>query len=164
MPSDFTPDCDNCAALCCIMMAFDKGDAFAIDKPAGIPCPHLSGRRCTIHDRLDDEGFPGCSSYDCLGAGQMTTALFAASWQDEPALAGPMADAFRRLRAIQEIRAQLAAAPGHFDDADIAREIGALETRLTTDWSADSLSAFDMTAARRSFQDILSRLRELAEQ
>jgi hypothetical protein len=161
-PSDLAPDCAACAALCCIVPAFDKGDAFAFDKPAGLPCPNLSGHRCRIHETLAARGFAGCVRYDCLGAGQRATALFEASWRDDPGLAAPMAEAFRRLREIQEIRAQLAAALVHFQDAGIARDIAALDARLSQGWTRDSLSGFDMAAARASFRDILGQLRDMA--
>ncbi|GAA3121318.1 pentapeptide repeat-containing protein [Kribbella aluminosa] len=53
------------------MLTFARSADFAIDKPAGEACPNLSDdHRCTIHSRLRDEGFPGCTVYDCFGAGQ----------------------------------------------------------------------------------------------
>lgn len=100
-PPDLTPDCDNCAALCCIALAFDAGDEFAIDKPAGLPCPHLARHDCTIYDTLTDEGFSGCAAYDCEGAGQRTLALYdGVSWQDRLAILAPMLETFRHLRVL----------------------------------------------------------------
>jgi uncharacterized protein YjbI with pentapeptide repeats len=67
-------DCGRCAALCCTAPAFAASADFALDKPAGQPCPHLSGQfRCGIHSRLRASGFPGCAVYDCFGAGQRVT-------------------------------------------------------------------------------------------
>jgi uncharacterized protein YjbI with pentapeptide repeats len=64
-------DCTRCIALCCVVPAFSASADFAIDKPAGTPCPNLlADHRCGIHDRLRDKGFPGCTVYDCFGAGQ----------------------------------------------------------------------------------------------
>lgn len=64
-------DCASCVGLCCVAPAFAKSSDFAIDKPAGRPCPHLgSDFRCGIHDRLEEKGFPGCVVFDCFGAGQ----------------------------------------------------------------------------------------------
>ena len=86
--------------------AFDEGPQFAIDKPAGLPCPHLGpDHLCTIHAQLTDKGFPGCATYDCLGAGQLVTQhLFKGkSWRDHPDLARPMIDAFRAMRDIQDM-------------------------------------------------------------
>ncbi|MGZ0148147.1 pentapeptide repeat-containing protein [Kribbella sp. WER1] len=63
-----------CVGLCCVVLTFAKSADFAIDKPAGDPCPNLSAdHRCTIHSRLRGEGFPGCTVYDCFGAGQELT-------------------------------------------------------------------------------------------
>lgn len=94
-------DCQACAALCCVGLAFDEGDQFAIDKPAGLPCPHLKHHACTIYDRLHGEGFSGCDAYDCEGAGQRTVALYEGkSWQDDLELLVPMLESFRHMRAI----------------------------------------------------------------
>lgn len=112
-PPDLTPDCAACAALCCVALAFDAGDAFAIDKPAGTPCPHLAHHRCTIHDALADKGFPGCVAYDCNGAGQRTIALHdGQSWQDAPALLGAQMDTFRHLRRLHDLIELLTLAAG----------------------------------------------------
>ncbi len=44
---------------------------FAIDKPSRTPCPHLAADAgCSIHAELPARGFPGCTVYDCFGAGQ----------------------------------------------------------------------------------------------
>ena len=45
---------------------------FALDKPSGVPCPNLLAEHfgCSIHAELRDRGFPGCTVYDCFGAGQ----------------------------------------------------------------------------------------------
>ena len=165
MPTDaFAPDCDSCAALCCLALAFDKGPKFGFDKPAGLPCRHLAAEGlCTIHARLDDEGFAGCASYSCLGAGQIVVqSVFAgASWQDDPALAEPMIEAFRVLRAVQDLRAQLAAAaalPLSAADAD-ARQ--ALDRSLTPPggWTRAALDGFDLSAAQAGFRRFVAGLR-----
>jgi hypothetical protein len=100
-------DCARCAALCCLALAFDRSERFAIDKPAGEPCPHLTGcGRCSIYAARRSHGFGGCVAYDCLGAGQRVTQdLFGGrSWLEEPALAAPMMRAFV---AVQRAHAQL---------------------------------------------------------
>ncbi|MBP2355509.1 hypothetical protein JOF29_006619 [Kribbella aluminosa] len=69
--TDLRADCGSCFGLCCVVLTFARSADFAIDKPAGEACPNLSDdHRCTIHSRLRDEGFPGCTVYDCFGAGQ----------------------------------------------------------------------------------------------
>lgn len=98
-----TADCGSCAALCCLALALDRGESFAIDKPAGTPCPNLAGHACAIHADLAQKGFPGCTSYSCHGAGQrVVQEVFAGrSWQDDPGLTGAMIAAFGDMRAVQ---------------------------------------------------------------
>ena len=109
-------DCGQCAALCCLALSIDKGEHFAIDKPAGKPCPNLDGHACSIHQKLRPMGFSGCTIYSCGGAGQrVTQELFAGqSWRDDPALIVPMMEAFRGMRAIQDRLAILVAARERF--------------------------------------------------
>ena len=60
----------RCAGLCCVAPAFAASADFAIDKPAGRPCPNLRDDfRCGIHAELRERGFPGCEVFDCFGAG-----------------------------------------------------------------------------------------------
>ncbi|MCJ2185372.1 hypothetical protein [Novosphingobium beihaiensis] len=103
---DFRADCTRCAALCCVAFALNDPEMFAVRKEAGEPCPNLNARGgCTIHGALADKGFRGCVLYDCLGAGpRVTQELFQGrSWQDDPALLGPMCDAFRVLTRAHKL-------------------------------------------------------------
>lgn len=84
-------DCSSCEALCCVLLAFDRSDLFAFDKPAGVPCPHLNRRNhCRIHDERAELGFGGCVTYDCDGAGPRACSAASESWRDGE-------DAMRRL-------------------------------------------------------------------
>ncbi len=68
---DLRADCANCFGLCCVGPSFKASADFAIDKRAGTPCPNLSTDfGCSIHSQLRERGFGGCTTYDCLGAGQ----------------------------------------------------------------------------------------------
>lgn len=90
-------DCGRCAGLCCIALAFDRSQGFAIDKAAGSPCPNLgAGGCCAIHASRADAGFTGCVQYDCLGAGQRVVQnLFnGRTWLEQPRLLAAMLDAF----------------------------------------------------------------------
>ncbi len=140
---DFAPDCTNCAALCCIAFAFDKGEYFAHDKDAGEGCKHLDQHRCTIHADLAARGYAGCIAYDCLGAGQRVTAIFGQSWRDVPKLTGPMMHAFRIMRDIQDLRQLLGAARALPLPADKAAERDAWLAALESQWTRDSLDRFD---------------------
>jgi hypothetical protein len=99
---DLVADCSRCAGLCCVALAFDRGEHFAFDKPAGVPCPNFNSQgRCSVHGRRRQLAFTGCIQYDCLGAGQRVTALWRErSWQDDPEVALRMFDAFRVVREV----------------------------------------------------------------
>ena len=98
-------DCANCAALCCVAPALTRSADFAIDKPAGQPCPHLTpGFRCAVHADLRFLGFPGCAAYDCFGAGQRVTAAAGEDdWRSGPAEAEQMFAAFAVVRRLHEL-------------------------------------------------------------
>ena len=104
-PIDLVDDCSGCVGLCCVALEFARSADFAIDKPAGTPCPNLDDRfRCRIHERLRGEGFPGCVTYTCFGAGQRITAAFdGGPWRRDPDVAGAMFALLPRMRAIHEL-------------------------------------------------------------
>ena len=99
-------DCSRCIGLCCVALSFERGPLFAFDKLANESCRHLiSQHRCEIHHRLAQEGMSGCSRYDCLGAGQLATALFAdLDWRRSSAVRRHLFRAFSVLREIQVMR------------------------------------------------------------
>jgi hypothetical protein len=99
-------DCGRCVGLCCVAPSFGVSADFAIDKPAGRPCPNLGGDfGCGIHQDLRERGFAGCAVFDCFGAGQQVTQVTFAgrSWRDEPAVARSMFEAFDVMRALHEL-------------------------------------------------------------
>lgn len=86
--------------------AFAASADFAIDKPAGRPCPNLRPDfRCGIHTELRSRGFPGCVVFDCFGAGQRVTqvAFGGRDWRDDQATAQAMFDTFTVLRPLHEL-------------------------------------------------------------
>ena len=67
-------DCQNCFGLCCTALNIVASSDFAINKPAGSPCPNLRDNySCHIHSQLRETGFKGCTVFDCLGAGQQVS-------------------------------------------------------------------------------------------
>jgi uncharacterized protein YjbI with pentapeptide repeats len=99
-------DCANCFALCCVALTLTRSADFAIDKPAGAPCPHLQDDfRCSIHSRLPDAGFPGCTAFDCFGAGQHVSQVTyrGTDWRHSPATATEMFDVFQVVRRLHEL-------------------------------------------------------------
>src|SRR4051794_10797500 len=99
-------DCSRCAGLCCVAPPFAASADFAFDKPAGTACRHLLGDfRCGIHDRLRAEGMPGCTVFDCFGAGQRITqqTFGGRSWREAPGLAAAQFAVLPVVRQLHEM-------------------------------------------------------------
>lgn len=160
-------DCARCAGVCCVAPAFAASADFAIDKPAGRPCPNLrADSRCGIHTELRQRGFPGCTVFDCFGAGQhLTQGTFAGrDWRADPATARRMFDTFAVLRPLHELLWYLTEAvrltpPGPLrDDLAAARD----ETGRLTDGTPEELLALDVDAHRDTVNRLLSSAGERA--
>jgi hypothetical protein len=160
MTSEFSPDCSNCAALCCLALAFDAGEMFGHDKAAGQPCHNLDGFSCSIHADLADRGYRGCVAFDCLGAGQRVTALFDDTWRTRPKMAGPMMEAFRQMRAVQELHQMLFAAQSlplpEGKRVELLNSIAALENVKT---ELSTLARFDPAEAKLWLKSLAPFLR-----
>jgi hypothetical protein len=105
-PDRLQADCGRCFGLCCVAPGFSASADFAIDKPAGQPCPNLlPDFRCGIHQRLRQQGFRGCAAYDCFGAGQWVSQVTfgGVDWRQAPDTARPMFDAFAVSRQLHEL-------------------------------------------------------------
>ena len=112
-PGVLRADCGRCFGLCCVAPAFSASADFAIDKPAGRPCPHLRlDFRCGIHTDLRGHGFRGCAVYDCFGAGQQVSQVTfgGRDWRGDPQAATQMYEVFPVMRQLHELLWYLAAA------------------------------------------------------
>jgi len=140
-----TGDCAACAALCCHVYEFEPSEDFAIAKPALSACPHLSGTGCDIHDTRAARGMGGCIRYDCLGAGQVVTALMldAPKWPAEPALQRRLGEALRALRELHRIEDLVELSARLPLGAAEAQERAALldELRPEAGWREDTILA-----------------------
>jgi len=160
-------DCERCVGLCCVAPAFSASADFAIDKDAGQPCPNLQADfRCGIHTHLRQQGFPGCTVYDCFGAGQKVTQVTfgGQDWRRTPGIAGQMFAVFGIVRQLHELLWYVsealrlpAARPLH---AELRAALDATE-RLTQH-HPDALAALDMASHRRDVNALLVRASELA--
>lgn len=162
---DLAPDCAACTGLCCMALAFDKGEDFAIDKPAGLPCPNLAADfSCAIFDDLRAQGFAGCARYSCLGAGQrVSQELFAGhDWRREPALARPMIAAFAAMRQVHEGLELLAVTQRLDLPASLAAERDALMAAYAPPdgWHEDSLARFAQSDTSARLAAFLPGLRD----
>lgn len=145
-------------------LAIDEGDDFAIDKPAGLPCPNLDVEMgCSLYGRLEAEGFRGCARYECQGAGQRVTqeVFEGRNWRDEPDLAQPMIAAFAAMRKVHEGLELLAAAARLDLPASLeAEREDLMEDYLPAEWTEDSLAAFLASDAQARLRAFLPRLRD----
>jgi uncharacterized protein YjbI with pentapeptide repeats len=160
-------DCSRCAGLCCVAPAFAKSSDFAIDKPAGRPCPNLGDDfRCGIHQQLEQRGFPGCVVFDCFGAGQRVTqeTFGGDEWRTNPRIAGSMFATLPVMRQLHELMWYLTEAL----KLDEARRVhpklrdALAETDRLAGGTPAELRALDLNAYRMRVNPLLQRASELA--
>ncbi len=158
----------NCAALCCVVYAFDESDEFAIDKKENIPCPHLAENNlCLMHATLAEDGFPGCVAYDCYGAGQVIVqdVFKDKNWRKTPDALPDISRAFRRLKRIHEIQALLLASSRLPLDETFKSAMQSLYDALeppANGWTADNLADFPIKETEERARQYFTSLRQLA--
>lgn len=171
VPADRRPtlraDCGSCFGLCCVALPFRASADFAIDKPAGEPCPNLlTDSRCGIHRQLRGQGFAGCTVYDCFGAGQQVSQVTfgGRDWRGATDVARGMFRVFPVMRQLHEVlwylteAAALPAAAALHDELQTA--IGDLTALVGS--AAAIVDRTDVTAVRGRANVLLSRASELA--
>jgi uncharacterized protein YjbI with pentapeptide repeats len=150
-------DCGSCFGLCCVLLPFQAVSGFGIDKAGGTPCPNLADDdRCGIHATLRRDGWTGCSTFDCFGAGQQVSQVTYAgvSWREQDNLA-EMGAVLSVMRLLHEMLAHLAEVRRRSPDAaadDLHDEI----VRLT-DAAPDDLLAADVDDVRDRVGAVLTR-------
>jgi len=159
-------DCASCFALCCVAPAFSASADFAINKAAGQACPHLRPDfRCGIHTRLRQEGFRGCTVYDCFGAGQKVSQLTfgGQDWRRAPHTAKQMFEVFSTMRDLHELLWYLSEALGLPPAGPLPAEVALAldETERLTRHSPEALRGLDVEAHRRAVNALLARTSEL---
>ena len=165
-PSVLRADCAHCFALCCIALPFAASADFAITKSAGEPCTHLQADfRCGIHDRLRERGFPGCTAYDCFGAGQKVSqgTFGGRDWRTAPQTAPQMFAVFPVVRQLHEllwyVTEALARPAANSLEAALRESLD--ETERLTRLPPDDLLALDVAAHRQSVNTLLLAASEL---
>ncbi|MGC4808847.1 pentapeptide repeat-containing protein [Micromonospora sp. DT233] len=164
---DLRADCSRCFGLCCVAPAFAASADFAVDKPAGRPCPNLGGDfRCGIHADLRAKGFPGCTVFDCFGAGQQVAQVTfgGRDWRAAPQSAGPMFEAFAVMRPLHELLWYLTEAIALTPPGPLREELVAAlaRTRRLTAGDPAQLLDLDVGAHRDRVNPLLSRAGDLA--
>ncbi len=131
-------DCEQCFALCCVLLPFSAVSGFGMDKPGGTPCPNLAGDdRCRIHATLREDGWHGCATFDCFGAGQQVSQVTygGVSWREYDDL-GEMAAVLSVMRGLHEMLTHLGEVDRRSPDpaaALLADEIVALTAATPTE-------------------------------
>ncbi|MGW2088704.1 pentapeptide repeat-containing protein [Streptomyces sp. NPDC001880] len=159
-------DCANCFGLCCVALTLTRSADFAVDKDAGKPCRNLQEDfRCGIHTELRTQGFPGCTVYDCFGAGQKVSGetFDGQDWRRAPQIAGQMFQVFPVMRQLHELLWYLTEAlslePAQPLHAEIRRTLD--ETERLTHLPADAFSDLDVAGHRGVVAELLLRTSEL---
>lgn len=160
MRESLTADCLKCFGLCCTALNITASSDFAINKPAGAPCPHLHGDfRCNIHRNLREKGFKGCTVFDCLGAGQkVSQATFnGQSWMDYPEVADKMFRVFPFMEQLYEMIAFISEALTYDVSPLLLEKLMKQLEKLQslTDSDADSLLSLDMVSCRFPVNELL---------
>ncbi|MFI5874711.1 pentapeptide repeat-containing protein [Streptomyces sp. NPDC051445] len=160
-------DCGNCFGLCCVALPFARSADFAIDKPAGRPCPNLDeDHRCGIHARLRQSGFTGCTVYDCFGAGQKVSQVTFGGRDPRTAPPGDarrMSEVFPVVRQLHELLWYLTEALGLAAARPLHGELRSslAKTEELTRLTPDELAALDVPAHRQTVNVLLLRTSEL---
>jgi uncharacterized protein YjbI with pentapeptide repeats len=159
-------DCEHCFGLCCVAPSFSASADFAVDKSAGHACLHLQQDfRCAIHHRLRQEGFPGCTVYDCFGAGQrVAQVIFSGQdWRQAPHTGSQMFAVFLIMRQLHELLWYLTEAlslePARPLHGTLRRALE--ETERLTQLLPEVITELDVAAHRRVVGDLLLRTSEL---
>ena len=164
---ELVANCARCAGLCCVAPAFAKSSDFAIDKPAGKPCPNLRDDfRCKIHEQLEARGFRGCAVFDCFGAGQhLTQETFGGrDWQSSPEIAGAMFAALPVMRQLHEMLWYLTEALGLDAAKRLHPKLTAArdKTEELSRGTPEQLATIDLDAHRMRVNPLLQKASELA--
>nr|WP_211290650.1 pentapeptide repeat-containing protein [Actinoalloteichus hoggarensis] len=159
-------DCANCFALCCVALPFTASSDFAISKQAGTPCPNLlSDFGCGIHTELRQRGFAGCTSFDCLGAGQQVSQVTfgGRDWRSAPDTAGKMFAVLPIMRRLHELLWYLSEALTLPAAASLHPALRDLRdhTEALTRGAPEELLAVDLAAQHEKVDAVLRRTSEL---
>lgn len=160
-------DCARCVGLCCVALPFARSSDFAFDKPAADPCRHLADDfRCGIHATLRENGMPGCTAYECFGAGQhITQGTFAGrSWREDRTLARQMFAAFPVMRHLHELLWYLTEALALPAAAPVYEDLASVRDALSVVADADqsALREVDVAGWRAQVGPLLERASALA--
>jgi len=158
---NLTADCTKCFGLCCTALNIVASSDFPINKPAGTPCMNLqSDYSCQIHSQLRNQGFKGCTVFDCLGAGQVVSQVTfkGLSWRENPDIGKKMFQVFPIMEQIHEMIAYVAETLSYDIPDDLADKLEKQleELQALTKLDADNLLSLDLVMYRFSLNELLT--------
>lgn len=153
-------DCSSCFGLCCVALPFGASADFPVDKAAGQPCVNLlTDFRCGIHARLREEGFAGCTVFDCFGAGQKVSqeTYGGKDWRQAPEISRQMYDVFAVMRQLHELLWYLTEGLSRPEAATVHDDLRRALERIeeVTSSSAEALASVDVAALRQTVKPLL---------
>lgn len=166
--SDLKIDCMQCAGLCCVALYFAASDGFPMDKKSGMPCKFLDeGFMCSQHSALRSKGYKGCTTYECLGAGQKVTQVIYKdkNWKNTPQMKKEMIEVFIRVKELQEMKWYLTDAVTFVAAVPIKEDlIGMIEeTEVLTRLTPKEILKLDIEKHRDKVNRLLKELCYLVE-
>jgi hypothetical protein len=166
VPEGLRADCQNCFGLCCVALPFTASADFAISKNPGQPCPNLrQDFRCGIHSTLRERGFPGCTVFDCFGAGQKVSQITFAGhdWRGSPGTAKQMFQVFPVMRQLHELLWYLAEALAMPAASTLHQRLREAyeETEKLTHAGPERLVELDVPGHRQKVNELLLETSEL---
>jgi hypothetical protein len=146
--------------------AFSASSDFALDKPAGQACRNLRPDfRCGIHRNLRERGFPGCTVFDCFGAGQQVSQVTfgGRDWRTSPEIAARMFEVFPVVRQLHELLWYLTEALALRPGDPLRAELGAArdETERLSAGDPETLVGLDVATHRQNVNALLLHTSEL---
>jgi uncharacterized protein YjbI with pentapeptide repeats len=159
-------DCENCFGLCCVALPYAKSADFAFDKDGGIPCKNLQADyRCGIHNKLRNEGFKGCTVYECFGAGQKVSRVTykGRDWRINPETAKEMFEVFPIMQQLHEMLCYLMESLSLAEAKSIHSDLRDAydKTEQLTNLSAAEIITLDIPAHRAKVNELLLQTSEL---
>ena len=166
LKNNLQADCESCFGLCCVALPYAKSADFPLDKEAGTPCSNLqSDYRCGIHTSLRNQGYKGCTVYECFGAGQKVSQLTygGKDWRAHPSTAKEMFSVFPIMQQLHEILCYLHESLHIKEAASLKAHIQeALErSEALTLQPASAILALDIHAHRGLVNPLLLQTSEL---
>lgn len=165
MDENYKADCQNCFGLCCVALPYVKSADFAFNKDGGTPCKNLQiDYRCKIHSSLRNNGFKGCTVYECFGAGQKVSQVTfrGKDWREHPEQSKEMFEVFPKMQQLHEMLYYMKEAFGLEESRPYfnALQKAMLETERLTELSPPAILELDIQSHRVGVSDLLLQISE----